>query len=261
MVTLQSRFWARYNSPGIRTAFIILGSLLAAFIDRSTATATGAVLPWIQGDLAISGDDAPLVAVVYNAAYYCGILLGPFLLMRAGRIRYLSLCLATYAVAALCCALSQSFWELITFRVVLGFAGGGFFLGGLLTSFTNLPPRVIPLFILGYAAVSQCASAVAPLLAGSIVNDDSWRILYIVLGLGAAAAAVLVTIPASEASLDKELREQSAQKSTDFIGLGLLVLLISAYGYIMGFGEQRDWLNADDVAFAARLLGLVAIAF
>jgi DHA2 family multidrug resistance protein len=234
---------------------------LAAFIDRATATASGAALPWTQGDLAISGDDAPLVAVAYNAAYYCGILIGPFLLMRAGRIRYLALCLATYAVAALCCALSQSFWELIVSRIVLGFAGGGFFLGVLMTSFTNLPPRVSPLFILGYAAVSQCASAVAPLLAGSIVNDDSWRILYVMLGLGAAAAAVLVTVPASEGSLDTELRKENAQKSTDFIGLGLLVALISAYAYIMGYGEQRDWLNADDVAFATRLLAVVAIAF
>jgi hypothetical protein len=42
--------------------------------------------PAVQGDLAISGDDTPLVAVSYNAAYYCGIVLGPFLLLRAGRI-------------------------------------------------------------------------------------------------------------------------------------------------------------------------------
>jgi MFS transporter, DHA2 family, multidrug resistance protein len=256
-----NQFLARYNTAATRAACIILGSLLAAFIDRSTATATGDVLPWTQGDLAISGDDAPLVAVAYNAAYYCGILLGPFLLMRAGRIRYLAASLVTYAAAALCCALSQSFSELIVFRVFLGFAGGGFFLGGLLTSFANLPSRVTPLFILGYAAVSQCASAVAPLLAGWIVNDDSWRILYIVLGLGAVAAAALVTIPASENSLDEDLRKQSAQTSTDFIGLGLLIVLISAYGYIMGYGEQRDWLNADDVALAIRLLAIVVIAF
>jgi MFS transporter, DHA2 family, multidrug resistance protein len=261
MVMLQNRLLVRHDTAATRTACIILGSGLAAFIDRSTATATGDALPWTQGDLAISGGDAPLVAVAYNAAYYCGILLGPFLLMRAGRIRYLALCLATYAVAALCCAFSQSFWELIVFRIVLGFAGGGFFLGALLTSFANLSPRVIPLFILGYAAVSQCASAVAPLLAGSVVNDDSWRVLYILLGLGAAAAAVLVTVPASEGTLDKELREQSARTSTDFIGLGLLVLLISAYGYIMGYGEQRDWLNADDVALATGLLAIVVIAF
>jgi DHA2 family multidrug resistance protein len=258
---LQNQLWARYNTASTRTACIILGSGLAAFIDRSTATATGAVLPWAQGDLAISGDEAPLVAVAYNAAYYCGILLGPFILMRAGRIRYLAFSLAAYAVAALCCALSQSLSELIVFRVVLGFAGGGFFLGGLLTSFANLPPRVTPLFILGFAAVSQCASAVAPLLAGSIVNNDSWRILYLVLGLGAVAAAVLVTLPAAPTSLDKELRVENVQTSTDFIGIGLLVVLISAYAYIMGYGEQRDWFNADDVAFAIRMLAVVAIAF
>ncbi len=252
---------ANLGTAATRTACIILGSGLAAFIDRSTATATGDILPWIQGDLAISGDQAPLVAVAYNAAYYCGILLGPFILMRAGRIRYLAFSLVAFAVAALCCALSQSFSELIVFRIVLGFAGGGFFLGGLLTSFANLPPRVTPLFILGFAAVSQCASAVAPLLAGSIVNDNSWRILYIALGLGAAVAAVLVTVPATQASLDKDLRAENAQTSTDFIGVGLLVVLISAYAYIMGYGEQRDWLNADDVAFATRVLAVVAIAF
>jgi DHA2 family multidrug resistance protein len=261
MVMSQILVLARYNTAATRSASIILGSGLAAFIDRSTATASGAVLPWTQGDLAISGDDAPLVAVAYNSAYYCGILLGPFLLMRAGRIRYLALCLTAYAVAAFCCGLSQSFWELTVFRIVLGFAGGGFFLGGLLTSFTNLPPRVIPIFILGYAAVSQCASAVAPLLAGSIVNDGSWRMLYVVLGLGAAVAAVLVTVPSSEGGLDKQLHKQNAQTSTDLIGIGLLVVLISAYGYVAGYGEQRDWLNADDIAFAARVLAIAIIAF
>ena len=69
-----------------RTALIIVGLILAAVVDRSTSTATGVVLPWVQGDIALSGDQAPLVTLSYNGAFYAGILLGPRLLLRFGRV-------------------------------------------------------------------------------------------------------------------------------------------------------------------------------
>jgi DHA2 family multidrug resistance protein len=178
-----------------------------------------------------------------------------------GRIRYVTSCLTIFAFAALLCAAGQSLWELIGFRAVLGFAEGGFFLGGLLTIFSNVPARVLPFLILGYAALSQCSSAVAPLLAGTIVNDDSWRILYIALGLGAAIAAVLLNSFASTGALDRALRLGNSHASTDFVGLGLLAVFIAAFAYAMAYGEQRDWLSGDDVAFALQLLALAGIAF
>lgn len=233
-----------------RTALLAVGLLLAALVDRSTSTATGVVLPWVQGDLALSGDQAPLVTLTYNGAFYSGILLGPLLLLRFGRIRYFVYCMVAYGIASLLCATSNSLSQLVACRVLLGFAEGGFFLAGLVTIFTSLPTTVVPYFVLAYGAISQSGSAVAPVVAGAIVDTESWRMLYLALAVGALTAAALIQTSSAEGEFDVGLERQRPQMHMDFLGIALLIIAVGAYSYLTGYGAVRDWLNSSDVATA-----------
>jgi MFS transporter, DHA2 family, multidrug resistance protein len=261
---LQASSWAHDDSGYsslVRTWLIIVGLVLASFVDRSTSTATGSVLPYIQGDLAISGDQAPLITLSFNGAYYVGILLGPRIMLRLGRIRYLIACTVVYGIASLLCAMSHSFPELVACRVLLGLAEGGFFLAGLLTIFTNVPANVVPYYILAYGAITQCASAVAPLMAGAIVDGGSWRILYVALAITALSAAAMIHASSEESAFDVALEDQGRETGTDFVGIALLVIAVGAYSYLSGYGEQRDWLNSADVATAFALFLAAGLAF
>lgn len=237
------------------------GLIIACYIDRLTSTSTAVVMPWAQGDLALSADQAPIVALCYNAAYYTGILLGPWLLRRYGRVRYFVWSLGVYAVASLLCALSNSLPELAAFRVIQGIGEGAFFLAGVLTIFANLPPTVGRLFILAYAITSQCGSATAPLIGGAIVNEYSWRLMYLALAVAGFCALAAIAPCISESPIDAGLHGNRCEKKSDLVGVTLLALAVGAYSYATAYGELRDWLSNSGVATALALFAISAVAF
>ena len=241
-----------------RSILICVGIAIVCFVDRTTSAATSFVLPYAQGELGLSGDQAPLVTLSYNAAYYIGILLSPWILSRLGRVRYLLACVTIYGIASLLCAASTSLPELAGFRTIQGFAEGGFFLAGILTIFANLPPKVASLFLLAYAATSQFGSGLAPLVAGNIVYNDSWRWMYVLLSAAALAAAWLLRSSVSEAGIDGGLQSAGKGKPIDMPGAALLALVVGAYSYLTAYGELRDWLNAPDVVTAFAIFSVAA---
>lgn len=233
-----------------RPLLVCVAIALVCFIDRTTSAATSFVLPYAQGDLGLSGDEAPVVTSSYNAAYYVGILLSPWILSRFGRVRYLLACVTIYGIASLLCAASTSLQELAGFRMIQGVAEGGFFLAGILTIFANLPPKIASLFLLAYAATSQFGSGLAPLVAGDIVYNDSWRLMYVVLCVAALAAAWMLRSSVSEAGIDAGLQSARKGDAIDIPGIALLALTAGSYSYLAAYGELHDWLNAGDVATA-----------
>jgi DHA2 family multidrug resistance protein len=146
-------------------------------------------------------------------------------------------------------------------RVIQGVAEGGFFLGGLVTMFTNVPMSIVPVFVLAYAILNQCGSALAPLIAGTIIDDHSWRLLYVLLSIATLAAAAMIAPIVRETPLDTKLRATWRKKQIDLIGVTLLAVCISAYCYLTAFGELRDWLNSSDVAAACTIFIFGVVAF
>ncbi|MBV8636972.1 MAG: MFS transporter [Candidatus Eremiobacteraeota bacterium] len=249
------------KDPKLRFALLAFGLIIACYIDRLTSSSTAVILPWAQGDLALSGDQAPVVTLCYNAAYYTGILLGPWLLRRFGRPRYFVWSLGLYAVASLLCAFSNSLLELSAFRVLQGVGEGAFFLGGVLTIFANLPPDLAKLFVLAYAITSQVGSGTAPLIGGLIVNEHSWRWLYVALGLAGFVAAAAIGSSISKGPIDRGLDTRPNEKPTDLVGMTLLALAVTAYSYATAFGELHDWLNNADVTTSLIVFALAGVAF
>jgi len=247
----------------MRRLFLLCGALaIICFADRTTSGSTSFVLPYIQGELGLSGDEAPLVTLNYNAAYYAGILLSPWILRRFGRVHALFACVTVYGIASLLCAISTSLQELAAFRVIQGVAEGGFFLLGVLTIFANLSPKVASLFVLAYAAASQCGSGMAPFIAGAIAYNHSWRLLYLVLGLAALTAAWMMRSSVSEHAIDAGLHPATTRREAiDVPGIVLLTLAIGAYSYLTAYGELRDWLNSPDVATSFALFIAAALGF
>jgi MFS transporter, DHA2 family, multidrug resistance protein len=247
---------------GMRRSLLLCCAIaIICFADRTTSGATSFILPYTQGDLALSGDEAPFVTLSYNAAYYVGILLSPWILSRFGRVRYLLACVTVYGIASLLCAISTSLPELAAFRVIQGIAEGGFFLAGLLTIFANLSPSVGALFLLAYASLSQCGSGMAPLIAGAIVYNHSWRLMYVALSIAALIAAWMIRSSVSEGAIDAGLRSTTRRETIDMPGILLLALAVGSYSYLTAFGELRDWLNSPDVATAFVLFIAAALGF
>ena len=70
---------------GTRLAAIGVAAVLAILIDGTAANVVSSGLPYLQGVLAATPDQASWILTVFNAAYYATIFFSPWLYARFGR--------------------------------------------------------------------------------------------------------------------------------------------------------------------------------
>ncbi len=163
-----------------------------------------------------------------------------------GRRRVFLLGLVVFVIASALCGAATDIKQLIAFRVLQG-AGAATMFPGTLSIITQVfPPQQRGLAIGIWGGVSGLGLIAGPLLGGLLVRGDSWRwIFYVNLPVG--IAAILLSL-----RFVPESRDESAARSVDWRGLGLLsgalVLLM------FGFNQANDagWTSPPILAcFAA----------
>src|SRR5581483_6873749 len=135
--------------------------------------------------------------------------------------------------------------QMIVFRIIQGLAGGGLqpcSQGVLLDSFPE-EKQGTAMTLFGVAAI--IAPIVGPTLGGWLCVDYNWRWIFLVnvpIGIFALVAAfAVVEDPVYLKRERNELRRQPL--NFDFIGLSLLVLVMSAWEIMLSKGQEWDWLG------------------
>ncbi len=98
---------------------------LAAFMEVLDTTIVNVSLPHIAGSLSSSYDDATWCLTSYLVANGIVLTISGWLSDYFGRKRYFMACILMFTVCSFACGLSQSLPELIVFRLLQGFFGGG----------------------------------------------------------------------------------------------------------------------------------------
>ena len=98
---------------------------LGAFMEVLDTTIVNVSLPHIAGTLAVSNDDSTWTLTTYLVANAVILPASGWLATRIGRKRFFLVCIAVFTLASLGCGLSTSFPELLIFRTIQGFFGGG----------------------------------------------------------------------------------------------------------------------------------------
>jgi DHA2 family multidrug resistance protein len=248
----------RRSFNDLRLPIALAGLLLAAFVDRSTATAVSAIArPWIAGELGFSADQATLATVIYDAGYYGGIILAPAAVRYFGLRRTLLTVLAAYALAAVSCAMTADF---VTYVVSSGFMGlveGAFFLCGIVTLATTFtgPGLLIAIILFGLVSLGAVGSALW--WASVLANDASWRLIFVLFAALTSLAWLGLKISAPATRGAPFFGESRA---SDLTMVPLVLGATFAYAYITLYGAEYDWLGDQRIAFAlAALVVLVLV--
>ncbi|MGC1557718.1 MAG: MFS transporter, partial [Methylovirgula sp.] len=98
---------------------------LAAFMEILDTTIVNVALPHIAGSLSSSNDEATWALTSYLVANGIVLTISGWLGAVLGRKRYFVICLSMFTVCSFLCGTSQSLPELIFFRLLQGFFGGG----------------------------------------------------------------------------------------------------------------------------------------
>lgn len=184
-------------------------SAIAALTSLGVDMSLPAV-PSIEMGLAAGAGQGVLASSLFMAGFALTPLLGGALSDCLGRARAMQIALGGFALAALGCALSEGFPELLVFRLAMGGAAG---------MATTLPLAVVGDQFEGsearqrmseIATVSSLMPLAAPALGHAAVRCGGWRLLF---GIEAAYGCVLTVLALQFAETLPEAARQPLQFS------------------------------------------------
>ena len=246
---------------------VAVAVVIPTFMEVLDTTIANVALRYIAGGLSAANVDSEWVITSYLAANATILPISGWLSAHLGRRRYFLLSIAVFTIASGLCGIATSLEQLILFRVIQGLAGGGLqpsSQGVLLDSF---PPEKQGSAMTMFGLAALLAPVVGPTLGGYLTVNYNWRwIFYINLPVGALgflAAYFLVDDPDYLKQERAELKKQPL--NFDYIGLGLLVVIMSCWEIMLSKGQEWDWYNDPfwrvQTLFILFTLGLSSLIF
>ena len=229
--------------------------MFMAILDIQIVSAS---LTEIQAGLAASANEITWVQTAYLIAEVVMIPLSGYLSRALGTRILFAISAGGFTAASLMCGLSTIINEMIFWRAMQGFIGGGMIPTVFATAYIDLPAleawawsrRMIGL-------VATLAPTIGPTVGGYLTDALSWHWLFfinIVPGIVVTAAALapdrlrqarLVAVPATSTG-------SACSSMAGFLG---------ALEYVLEEGPRNDWFGDDTVLLLAWVSGLSAVVF
>ncbi|MBN9886305.1 DHA2 family efflux MFS transporter permease subunit [Salipiger abyssi] len=237
-------------TPRRVAAFLVMVfGMFMAILDIQIVSAS---LPEIQAGLGASADEISWVQTSYLIAEVVMIPLSG-LLGRMMSTRYLfAASAAGFTAASFMCATSGSINEMILWRAVQGFLGGGMIPSVFAAAFTIFPASKRSIVSPMIGLVATLAPTVGPTVGGYLSHAMSWHWLFLVN----VPAGIGVTIGVL-ALVDFDKPDWSLFDSFDWIGLGALACFLGAMEFVLEEGPGNDWFQDEIVAalFVVMVIG------
>jgi EmrB/QacA subfamily drug resistance transporter len=237
-------------------AIVFVALMLAVLLASLDATIVATALPTITADLGGLNQLSWVVTGYLLASTISTPLYGK-LGDLYGRKRLFQASILVFLGGSALCGLSQSMAELIAFRTLQGFGGGGLIVLAQAIIGDVVAPRDRGRYQGVFGGVFGLSSVAGPLIGGFLVDNASWRwIFYVNLPIGLIALAVI--------AVALELPTQRRDVRIDVAGTMLLSLAAGAFVLATSLGGHTypwdSWeiigLGVVSVAAAA---GLIAV--
>jgi DHA2 family multidrug resistance protein len=228
-------------SPWVVAAAVVIPT----FMEVLDTTIANVALRYIAGGLSAAVVDAEWVLTSYLAANATILPISGWISARLGRRNYFLLSIAVFTIASVLCGMATSLGQIILFRVIQGLAGGGLqpsSQGVLLDAF---PPEKQGSAQTLFGIAALLAPVVGPTLGGYLTVQYDWRwIFYINLPVGTLALIVCYFVVEDPDYLKQEKAELLRKPlNFDYIGLGLLALVMASWEIMLSKGQEFDWLG------------------
>jgi DHA2 family multidrug resistance protein len=223
----------------------------AAFMEILDTTIVNVALPHIAGGLSTSFDEATWTLTSYLVANGIVLTISGWLSTVFGRKRYFLICLGMFTVCSFFCGTATSLSQLVVFRLLQGFFGGGLQPTQQAIILDTFPPEQRAAAFGVTAIATIVAPVLGPTLGGLLTDTYNWRWVFLInIPVGTAAvffASILVEDP-------PWLKRQSGH--IDYLGLALITLGLGCFQVMLDRGEDEDWFGSRFIQMMAVLAGL-----
>ncbi len=226
--------------PSANPWLIAVVVTLAAFMEVLDTTIVNVSLPHIAGNLSASYDEATWTLTSYLVANSIVLPISAFFGRLIGRKRYFVICIAAFTVCSFLCGIATNLGELVVFRVLQGFFGGGLQPNQQSIILDTFPPAQRGRAFGLTAIATVVAPVLGPTIGGWITDNYSWRwVFFINIPIGVIATfAVLALVE------DPPWAKAKSRVSTDYVGIGLIALTFAAFQIMLDRGEDDDWYSS-----------------
>ena len=227
--------------------------MFMAILDIQIVSAS---LSEIQAGLSASGDEIPWVQTAYLIAEVVMIPLSGFL-ARALSTRVLFTASAIgFTLASLLCATATTIDQMIVYRAIQGFIGGGMIPSVFAVAFSLFPASKRNIVSPMIGLVATLAPTIGPTVGGYLSNAFSWHWLFLVNVVPGIIVAIAVFL-----LVDFDKPDRSLFRRFDFFGLGAMALFLGSMEYVLEEGPRYDWFDDTTIAVFGILCVLGGVLF
>ena len=249
------------SRPAVNPWFVATAVVVPTFMEILDTTIATASMRYIAGGLSATMNDSDWVMTSYLAANATILPITGWLSARLGRRRYFLLSIAVFTAASVLCGLATSLEQLILFRVIQGLAGGGLQPASQGILIDGFPPEKQGTAMTMFGVAGLIAPVIGPTLGGYITVNYNWRWIFLInLPIGVLGYLMCHFAVEDPEYLKKERAELSRRPlNFDYIGLGLLALVMSCWEILLSKGQEWDWYN--DPFWKAQTLAVLFVVW
>ncbi|WP_436014749.1 DHA2 family efflux MFS transporter permease subunit [Rhizobium sp. LjRoot254] len=223
--------------------FAMVFGMFMAILDIQIVSAS---LADIQAGLSASNDEVAWVQTSYLIAEVIMIpLSGTLARVLSTRVLF-SLSAAGFTAASALAATATNIDQMIVYRAIQGFIGGGMIPSVFAAAFIIFPPskRAIVSPIIGL--VATLAPTIGPTVGGYLTSAFSWHWLFlinVIPGIMVATATWFL--------IDFDKPEHSLMKRFDWIGLAAMAVFLGSLEYFLEEGNIKGWFDDEIITICA----------
>lgn len=226
--------------------FALVFGMFMAIMDIQIVSSS---LSEIQAGLSAGPDEISWVQTSYLIAEVIMIPLSGFL-SRALSTRILfTLSAAGFTLTSLLCATATSLEQMIIYRALQGFIGGGMIPTAFAASYMIFPKRAQGPVMALVGLTVTLAPTIGPTLGGYLTQLFSWHWLFLInLVPGMLATVLAWTL------VDFDEPDWSLLNNFDYVGLLSMAGFLGCMEYVLEEGNREDWFQSD------LILGLTVVS-
>ena len=232
--------------------FMVFGMFMA-ILDIQIVSAS---LSEIQAGLSASSDEITWVQTAYLIAEVIMIPLSGFL-SRAFSTRYVFVASAAgFTLMSFFCAQASSINEMIFWRAMQGFIGGGMIPTVFASAFTIFPRSKQPIVAPIIGLVATLAPTIGPTVGGYLTDLFSWHWLFLVN----IVPGIIVSV-GTWFLIDFDKPDFTLLKNFDWTGLAAMAGFLGAMEYALEEGPSKDWFQSDPITWAVIISATSGVIF
>jgi DHA2 family multidrug resistance protein len=223
--------------------FAMVFGMFMSILDIQIVSAS---LAEIQAGLSASNDEVAWVQTSYLIAEVIMIPLSGTLARIVSTRVLFSVSAAGFTAASILAATATNIDQMIIYRAIQGFIGGGMIPSVFAAAFTIFPPskRNIVSPIIGL--VATLAPTIGPTAGGYLTSAFSWHWLFLINVIPGIIVAVSTWF-----LIDFDKPEYSLMKKFDWTGLAAMAVFLGSLEYFLEEGNIKGWFDDSTITLCA----------